>query len=204
MQITDRSFPTGAYVHSAGLESIVGQALLSVEDAVRLRLRQIARLDLVFLMAAYERPPCDLDRRFHAMIVPREARDASAQVGRQLLRNAADLFDTTALREFAEHAPHAHHAVVSGVIGDALGIQAGTAATLYGYQAVRDQVSAAQRLTRLGQTEAQRMIHRLKPDVLAAVATATQLDVEDAATFAPILDIAAMAHERAAVRLFVS
>jgi urease accessory protein len=165
---------------------------------------QLARFELVFLARAYEDDATGLDRRFHAMLLARESREASTQVGRQLLRNACDLFRLAQLDAAVCRLPHQHHAVVFGIVGNALGLPFSTAATAYAFQAVRGQISAAQRLTRLGQTEAQRLLHRLKPEIEAAARTAESIPLEEAAVFAPLLDVAAMAHERSAVRLFVS
>jgi urease accessory protein len=206
MQVTDRSFPTGAYVHSGGLEWLLGHPeLLDLEGALRVRLyQQLARFELVFLLAAYERPPDMLDRRLQAMCLPRETREASSLVGRALLRQAADLFDVPSIRDFREHAPFAHHPIVFGVVSSSLGIDSKTAAAAYAFQVLRGQVSVAQRVARLGQSEAQRLLHGMKRDVLDAVCVAGALSIDEVAPFMPILDIAAMAHERSPVRLFVS
>ena len=78
------------------------------------------------------------------------------------------------------------------------------AASTYAFQSLRSLVSAAQRLGRLGQWDAQRMLQRLKPDVQAAVETASALPLDEAGAFSPAWDIAAMAHERAPARMFAS
>lgn len=205
LQVVDRSFPTGAFVHSAGLEWLAAEKLLDLEDVLRLRLsEQLGRFELVFLMHTHEENAVALDARYHARLLAREAREASAQVGRQLLTNAVALFDDTELRSFAAQAPHAHQPIAFAVVAHALELPTRLAALTYAFQAVRGQVSAAQRLMRLGQTDAQRLIHSLKPAMEDAVATALETPLELAGGFAPILDIAAMAHERQAVRLFVS
>jgi urease accessory protein len=219
LQVVDRSFPTGGFVHSHGLEWLVKNSPLDLERLIRLRLeQQFARFELIFLIAAYrngERPHHNsppegegtaewLDARFHAMLLPYEARDASMRVGRQLLHAAADLYPDMELQEATTTLPYAHHPVVFGLIGRVLGLDTQTAASVYAFQAVRGQISAAQRLTRLGQVEAQRLLHRLKPAIQDAADTAMGRTLDQAAPFMPLLDVAAMAHERAPVRLFVS
>ncbi|HEY3118140.1 MAG TPA: urease accessory UreF family protein [Chloroflexota bacterium] len=205
LQVVDRSFPTGAFVHSAGLEWLAGEKLLSLQDVLRLRLsEQLGRFELVFLLRAYEGNAVALDARYHARLMAREAREASSQVGRQFLENGVDLFDDAELGAFAARTPHAHYPISFAVVARALEIPIQGAALTYAFQTVRGQVSAAQRLTRLGQTEAQRLIHSLKPAIEDAVAIARETPLELAGGFAPILDIAAMAHERQPVRLFVS
>src|SRR5207253_3701413 len=80
LQITDRSFPTGGFVHSQGLEWLVKEERLSLEEILALRLReQLGRFELVFLAHAYTAPAPDLDERFHSMVLPRESREASSQ-----------------------------------------------------------------------------------------------------------------------------
>jgi urease accessory protein len=217
LQVVDRSFPTGGFVHSHGLEWLVKNNPLDLERLIRLRLeQQLARFELIFLLAAYRGRPHptplplgegtaeQLDARIHAMLLPYEARDASMRVGRQLLHAAADLYPDTELQEATATLPYAHHPVVFGLIGRVLGLDAPTAASVYAFQAVRGQISAAQRLTRLGQVEAQRLLHRLKPAIQNAADTAMERSLDEAAPFMPLLDVAAMAHERAPVRLFVS
>jgi urease accessory protein len=202
LQITDRAFPTGAFVHSQGLEWLVKHSDQTLEELLTLRLdQQLARFELVFLVHAYGEGPHHLDERFHSMVLPRESREASVQVGRQLARNAAELFPAA---RAASGLPHGHAPLVFGMVCAAIEVPSHTAAAAYAFQALRGQVSAAQRLTRLGQVEAQRLLHRLKPAIREAVESAHQLPIEDAAPFAPILEVAAMAHERSAVRLFVS
>ena len=205
LQITDRSFPTGSFVHSHGLEWLLKRGPVGLEESLRMRLReQLARFELVFVVHAYELSPGDLDERFHSMVLARESREASMQVGRQLLRNAVDLFEIPRLKEVAEGLPYAHHPVAFGIVAGALGIPVRTALVTYAFQAVRGQISAAQRLSRLGQGEAQRMLHGLKPEIERAADTALSYPLEEAAPFTPLLDIASMAHERMDVRLFVS
>src|SRR5438874_1231751 len=40
LQVVDRSFPTGAFVHSAGLEWLAAEKSLPLEDGLRLRLSE--------------------------------------------------------------------------------------------------------------------------------------------------------------------
>src|SRR5262249_44066941 len=105
LQIADSAFPTGAYVHSSGLEWLAQQGPLDLEALLRLRLREsLGRFELVFVCAAQRAGSSEpaallaLDERVHAMLLPRETRAASSQVGRRLLATAADLFAAPSLR----------------------------------------------------------------------------------------------------------
>lgn len=205
LQVSDSSFPTGSFVHSAGLESLAPAGAAALETLIAVRLREtVARVDLVFLLASYTRPWLELDDLFDAMVLPREVRQASRQVGRQCLRNACDLFDEPRLTGFAAGAIFCHLPVVFGSVCATRGVPNLVAAETFALGQVRGLIGAAQRLMRLGQRDAQRILHALKPRVAEAVELARAIPLADAGGFAPLWDIAAMSHERAPVRLFVS
>jgi urease accessory protein len=201
-QVLDSSFPSGAYVHSFGLESLAPGEL---EAALTLRVQaHLARLELVFLRHAYTEDLMALDECLHAMLLVREPRDASAAIGTHLLRAACDLFVDERLHMFLREGRHRHHPVAFGGIALALGIPDRLAAEAYAFGSMRGQVSAAQRLGWIGQRDAQRTLHALKPAIRAAVAESNGLSLDEAGAFAPTWDIASMAHERADSRMFAS
>jgi urease accessory protein len=214
LHVLDSSFPTGAYVHSFGLESLA-LSLDKLEAALASRLDQtIGRLELVYVLHAYSHELVELDDALHAMLLVRETREASGLIGKNLLRTVADLFDVSAvaittppevrLRRFMCDGHHHHHAVVFGAVAAAFDLPARLAAEAYAFGALRGQVSAAQRLGWLGQRDAQRVLHALKPHVESAVEYATTLQLREARAFAPAWDIASMAHERSRARMFAS
>ena len=81
--------------------------------------------------------------------------------------------------------------------------QATAAALLYSSAAAM--VGAATRLVPLGQTQAQRLISEAAP-LIAALAEARDITgtIDDAYSFAPALEIAAMRHAQLEARLFKS
>ena len=187
LHVLDSSFPTGAYVHSTGLESIAvgGEALASV---LRLRIEQsLARLELVFMLHAYTTDLLDLDRRYHALQLVREPREASAAIGTSFLRSVTDIVPDTRVSDFLRAGGHRHHPIAFGAVAAALDAPPTLAAEAFAFGSIRSQVAAAQRLGWIGQREAQRVLHQLKPDLVAAVATASDLELDDAGAFAPRL-----------------
>src|SRR5258708_25385287 len=95
LHVIDSSFPTGAYVHSFGLESFQARMTArGLEAALVLRLDEtLARLELVFVLHAYTRDLVELDERLHAVLLVREPREASALIGRNLLRAATEVVE---------------------------------------------------------------------------------------------------------------
>jgi urease accessory protein len=205
LQVLDSSFPTGAYVHSFGLETLAPVGLSQLERALRLRLREsLARLELVFLLHAYTDDLIDLDERFHALLLVREPREASALIGTQLLRAACELFPIPRLESFLCDGRHHHQPLAYGALAAALGLPPELAADAYAFSSLRAQVTASQRLGWLGQRDAQRLLHALKPAARAAVDQASRMALDEAGAFAPAWDVACMAHERAPARMFAS
>jgi urease accessory protein len=89
------------------------------------------------------------------------------------------------------------HAALEGIARDEamLAFAYGTAAGL---------VASAMKLLPLGQTRAQALLSRLGETMPELVRTADDLALDDLGSFTPLLDIAAMQHETARTRLFIS
>jgi urease accessory protein len=202
VHLLDSSFPTGAYTHSFGLESL---APTNLEHALRLRLDEsIARLDLVFLLNAYTRDLLELDQLMHACLLVREPREASSRIGTSLLRAACDILADTRLEHFLGAGEHHHHAVVFGAVASTIDLTPQQAAEAYAFSSLRALSTAAQRLGWIGQREVQRILHHLKPAVYAAVTHAARVPLDEAGSFAPMWDLASMRHEVAPARMFAS
>src|SRR5262249_3531525 len=154
------------------------------------------------LLHAYHDDLLELDNLFHAMLLPREAREASRSIGRSLLKSACDLLADARLEHFLRAARHHHQPVAFGALAAALDFPPDLAA--HAYNPLRMHVSAAQRLGWIGQRQAQLVLHRLKAGVQAAIDQASSLDLDHAGAFTPAWDIASMQHERAQTRMFAS
>jgi urease accessory protein len=204
LQVLDSSFPSGAYVHSSGLESFPS-ATEALETVLQLRVEQsLARLELVFVHHAYDGDLVDLDAYYDTFQLTREPREASAAIGTSLLRSASQVLSDARVTGFLRNGRHRHHPLAFGAIAAACEMPDDLAMQTYAFGSVRAQVWAAQRLGWIGQREAQSILHRLKPSVTAATHTAAELDLDAAGAFVPMWDIASMTHERADARMFAS
>jgi urease accessory protein len=202
LHVLDSAFPTGAYAHAAGLESLAPRDL---QPALELRLEEsIGRLELVFLLHAYSHDLVELDHMLHASLLVREPRDASTVVGTSLLRSVCEILPDQRLAAFLAQGTHHHQAVSFGAVASALDMEPQLAAQAYAFNSMRALVSAAQRLGWIGQRRAHRMLHELKPSCVAAAGQAAAMTLEEAGAFAPLWDLASMRHEHAAVRMFAS
>jgi urease accessory protein len=208
LQLADSALPVGAAAHSFGLESLIEDGLVTaegLESFLHGYLVENGSLDATFCRAAhalsrlapaeFELQWQSLNQRLSARRLSRESRDASLTLGRRFLRLASDLLPDEPLPVETE----THHVIAFGLVAGVAGIGEGSAVLAWLHQSTTALVSAAQRLAPVGQTQASRVLWRLKP-LIAEIATA----VEQVDCFTPVPEIAAMRHSKLTTRLFIS
>jgi urease accessory protein len=219
-QLADSFLPVGTYTASYGLESFVEAGI--VEDAESLQpvledylRQQVGPCDTVVLARAHDAAGAgDLDgvvaadRRQESVTLPAEFRESSTKSGGQLLSLVVETEDDPFLARYRERvtagdAP-GNYAAAFGAVAACLGVPRRTACLAQGYGFVVGLLGAAQRLVRLGHTATQRTLHELKPVVVEMVDDNEQRPLDEVRSFAPIVDVLSMQHERAERRLFVS
>lgn len=217
LQTSDALFPTGAYAHSLGFEEIVRLGLVRDEATLAAFLRQqllpaLRQQELPYLRFACAAADldtlCALDAEISAWKLAREAREASAQLGGRRLRALRTIGDTPALSAFASAIgsgrAKGHHLIVCGLQAREAGVPLAAALATYHYQALAAVCAAALKLIRIGQDGCQRVLHAAAQTSAADVAHSLTVARADAGWWNPLLEIAAMRHERAEERLFIS
>jgi urease accessory protein len=226
LQLSDSAFPSGRYTLSYGLETLVQSGQLPVPaesltliallgDSVRLA---AAPSDGAALACAHRAASADgdvdleaialVDARLTAVKLPREAREASSRTGRAVLATASVAIGGTALHDYAElvragRTP-GNHAVVVGLLHAQLGVPrlAAVAAELYAFSS--SWVAAAVRLGLVDHRGAQALLHRSRHLIADAALQVVDRDVNQILSCTPTLDVIAMRHEQAALRLFAT
>jgi urease accessory protein len=227
LQFSDGLFPSGSYAHSFGLETYAADGAIRDAGGVERFLLaylegSVAPTDAVAALASREAALSSLaarvercvsiDRCLDAMKPASELRDASRQMGRQVLRIAANLGAPFTLQGLTAELFRAvettetpgHHAMAFGVVGAAAGWQEAETAYAYLYSTCAGLAAAALRLLSLGQLAGQQILWALAPSIAKCAEEAQGKDLAYIWSFAPGLEIAAMRHAMLDARLFRS
>jgi urease accessory protein len=220
LQAGDSFYPTGSYAHSFGLEGLVQAGVIHDRASLRAFLFQSAlpalrHVELPLAALAWDAlavPDWDRLRELcvlsSALKSTREARLASAAIGRQRAELAASLHAAPLAAEYVRRAdagewPFA--APISAALeGRILG--APRPAVLAGvcYANLAALLSAAMKVLRLGQNAAQALLTEALVAAPALIAAAAATPAGEIGWFNPWLDIASARHETADSRMFIS
>jgi urease accessory protein len=219
LRFVDTFFPSGGYAFSSGLEAAVqGGAVKNsdqfaryIEDLLRGGMsRREALVTKIANAAGAEgimSAALEIDRRLDATKLSRESRMASRQMGRQVIRVAADQVKAKPiLSEYrdaveSDRAP-GHLAVTFGLTLGVCGWSPEETAAAFLYQTAVGFVSAAMRLSPLGQHEGQRILGEWLPLIERI---SREVNVDDVmSSWSPIQDIYSMRHGSLEWRLFRS
>lgn len=221
LQLTDSSYPTGAFTHSAGLEGMC--QLGQVTDPASLEsflaghvFHGLEFADLPVLRLSFEAAVAgdgarmaDLDEVAAALRNPEELRLASSRMGRQRL----DLLGQ--VMRAGEWDPERWEAVTGGLRENQLPVVAGIEAAFlklpcpameqaFAFSTLAGTLSAAMKLLRIGQSVVQGILHRQCLRLPAMIERSRTVTEDRLGTFTPLLDIASSRHKRAFSRLFLS
>lgn len=214
LQTADSLFPTGAFSHSGGLEGLTGEGILrTADDAERGILELVktsfARVDLPACGLAHRAAMredaaalTEIDGVLESLKAPREVREASRSLGRRRLKivTAVDAYR----RLVDQDRSPGHQAVVTGMHLALEGASREEAMAAYLYGTAAGLVSSAMKLLPIGQTRAQELLSKIGAASVGIVREADAMALDELGAFTPLLDIAAMRHEVAAPRLFIS
>ncbi len=215
----DSFFPSGGFAYSSGLEAAVSTgAVRNGRDLDRYTREYlgsaIGRREAVAVGHAHGAAAHQnlqrltrVDRDLHAMAFCRETREGSMQMGRQILRVAAEAAENpgiarTFLDEVEAGRTPGHLAPVLGMTFRRCGWRRQEAVAGFLYQMAVGFASAALKVLPIGQNEVQRLFDgwlSLIDDVAFHAMRASALQA-----WAPIHEIHAMRHHRLPVRLFRS
>ncbi|MGH2479903.1 MAG: urease accessory protein UreF, partial [Ktedonobacteraceae bacterium] len=210
LQLADTFFPGGLYTLSHGLETATQSGQVNAASLAALLVDYLRAsfgpTDGIALACAHQ--ACEenhlshalrADNRLTAVKLPREARETSCRVGRQLLHIGRRIFGQQILDEYASHLETGdtpgNHAIVLGLIMATLGIPREKAALSELYAFATSFVSAGVRLTVIDYRAAQAILHQQRTVLVEVAQFCCTKGIQDIASSAPWIDIMAMRHE---------
>jgi urease accessory protein len=225
LQLSDSAFPNGRYTQSFGLETFAQSSELASPDPAQLTalLADWVRFgvgpsDAVALACAHRAlGPGELidlklvasaDERLTAVKLARESRETSARTGRAVLSSFRAIVSATPMREYVDlvHSGRCpgNHAIVLGLLTAWLGVPRLEAVAGEIYAFCASWVAAAVRLGIADHLVAQLVLHEGRAACAKAARKAVDGDVREISSCTPLVDVMAMRHEQAELRLFAS
>lgn len=220
LQVANSAFPTGAFNHSYGFETLIDRKVISNAGTLDTACRDwllygVAPLDGATVASAHRAALAgdleqlvELDNLVGALKLAREVREASYKMGCAFLTAVLKVFEPTGIAAYAQAVKEGkcegHQSVAFGVAAAAFGIPETETVLVFLQSTLSNLVGVASRLIPLGQVETQRIIAKAWPLLVRAAEVAKSRKPEEFGTTTAALDIAAMHHERLYSRLCMS
>jgi urease accessory protein len=219
LRFVDSFFPSGGFAFSSGLEAAVkggavqdGKELaIYVED---LLVHGIGKREAIAVAVAHRAAvtghlaaALEIDRALDALKLGRDSRLASRQMGRQVIKVAAEqLHEHRPLLDYRlaveEARTPGHVPVAMGLTLAACGWSKADTVAAFLYQTAQGMISAAMKLLPVGQQQGQQLLAGWGP-MIAQLSHRVKAQ-KGLASWSPIHDIYAMRHSRLESRLFRS
>ena len=197
-------FPVGAFAYSHGLEWAIQMGHIRDATTLEIWLGNIlehgaGRSDVIFLAHAYRSEDgdiTDLDALLRAYAPSRERLLESVQQGEAFARTVSDISEFTATP--------ASYPVAVGHAAKLAELPLELTAKTYLQAFIANLISAAVRLVPLGQTDGQRCLRHLAPQIEIVASQAITAGLDDVSSTAFLADIAGMNQAAMHTRIFRS
>ena len=218
MQLAGGTFPSGGFSQSWGLETYVAEGTITdsasfcrfVETYLH---RTIGACEGPILCEAFRLAQnwelekiLQLEELSCAVKVTKESRESSLRMGKAFLRIMADILEDGQLRELRKETGggNVSYPVAYGLVCAKLGLEPEGSAEAFVFSTVNGLVQSAVKLIPLGNTQAQKVLLDLLPQMEQTAKECLEGKLEEVSNFCPGLDIASILHEHLPVRLYMS
>lgn len=219
LQFGDSMLPVGAFAFSGGLEMAVQTGVVrdraSLQEFTRTVTHLAATGDGVALLAGHRGAVagdldriCRADEQVHLRTMSEERRIMTVRMGRKLAEVAARIVGDSILdkrlHDAATDQVPVTYPVALGALFATLGLSEQDAFATHQYGAAVMVLSAAVRLMRVDHLDTQAILYVVNATAAEEYRQASVANLEDMATFAPVIDVLAAAHVHAHVRMFMN
>lgn len=220
LQMTDSTFPVGAFSFSNGLETAAHEGLVhnaeTLEQYTRSVALQGAFSDGVAALLAYRaakkgdiKAIRDIDRQLMLFKMNDEARMMLQRMGKKMAELAIKLFPESStvadwLDAIKTEATPGTFPVAQGVVFAEAGLTEEELFASHQYGVINMILGAALRCVRVSHYDTQLILQRLSADVPQLYREAREMTFEDMNSFVPEMDIFASMHEKGNMRMFMN
>lgn len=217
MQLCDSALPVGGFAFSCGLESAVGQGVVSdkhtLEEYAETAVRQALFTDGVAALYAFRNAHIAkelrrADSELYHRKPSREWRTMSCRMGRKIAELGAKILPCPELEEWNISISEGHtagcYAVGQGLIFSLCGASEEQLFAAVGYGAASMLMGAALRLMRVEHTTTQQILFSIAHFAEELYGEAARLELHEMHGFAPMTDVFTSLHERGNARMFMS
>ena len=220
LQMTDSTFPVGAFSFSNGLETAAHEGLVydaeTLEQYTRSVALQGAFSDGVAALLAYRAANKrdidsvrEIDRELLLFKMNDEARMMLRRMGKKMADLAVRLFTESALiadwlQDIRDESTPGTFPVAQGIVFAEAGLTEEELFASHQYGVINMILGAALRCVRVSHYDTQLILQKLSADVPTLFEQARQMTFEDMNSFVPEMDIFASMHEKGNMRMFMN
>lgn len=220
LQMTDSTFPVGAFSFSNGLETAAHEGLVNDAETLEQYTRSVALQGafsdgvaaLLAFRAANKRDIYsvrEIDRKLLLFKMNDEARMMLRRMGKKMAELAVRLFTESALiadwlRDIRDESTPGTYPVAQGIVFAEAGLTEEELFASHQYGVINMILGAALRCVRVSHYDTQLILQKLSADVPSLFEQARQMTFDDMNSFVPEMDIFASMHEKGNMRMFMN
>lgn len=219
MQFGDSALPIGAFTFSNGVESAIQKGVVhdkeTLKSFVRTSLNVAASSDGIAVVAAHRaviaqdnEALINIDWAVHNRKLNEEARIMTTRMGKKLAEISVHIFENQQVAWWLEQIKNGTAAgtqpVTQAIVMAVQGITERDVVVMHQYGIAMTILSAAMRLMRVTHYETQHILFELNKDIDIFCDIASCGDIQQMASYVPVIDVLAAVHTKSFVRLFMN
>lgn len=219
LQFSDSALPIGGFTFSNGAESAIQNGIINdsetLKSFVKTSLASAASSDGIALIAAHRAFLQEdftalktIDSAVYNRKLNEEAQQMTIKLGKKLAEISSATTNIPLIQKWLDlikaHETKGTHPVTQAIVMAAQGIPEREVMVMHQYGIAMTILSAAMRLMRITHYETQQILFELNSDIEAFCDIAESGDIEQMASYVPVIDLLSALHQQSFVRLFMN